>query len=46
MQKYYEGSIPDLVVLDGSGKAVYNQTGEQSEQVLSQILDTALEERH
>jgi thiol-disulfide isomerase/thioredoxin len=46
VQKYYEGSIPDLVVLDGSGKAVYNHAGEQSEQVLSHILDTALEERH
>ena len=46
VQEYYEGSIPDLVVLDGSDKAVYNQAGEQSEQVLSHILDTALEERH
>ncbi len=46
VQRYYEGSIPDLVVLDGSGKAVYNQAGEQSEEVLSHILDTALQERH
>jgi hypothetical protein len=46
VQKYYEGSIPDLVVLDGSGNAVYNHAGEQNEQVLSQILDTALQERH
>jgi hypothetical protein len=46
VQKYYEGSIPDLVVLDGSGKAVYNRPGEQSEQMLSHILDTALGERH
>jgi thiol-disulfide isomerase/thioredoxin len=46
VQAYYTGSIPDLVVLDGSDKAVYNQAGEQSEQVLSHILDTALEERH
>jgi thiol-disulfide isomerase/thioredoxin len=46
VQSYYQGSIPDLVVLDGYGKPVYNQAGEQSEDVLSHILDTALEERH
>jgi hypothetical protein len=46
VQRYYEGSIPDLIVLDGNGKAVYNQAGEQSEEVLSSILDHALQERH
>jgi hypothetical protein len=46
VQSYYQGSIPDLVVLDGYGKPVYNQAGEQSEDVLSHILDAALEERH
>jgi hypothetical protein len=46
VQRYYEGSIPDLIVLDGDGKAVYNQAGEQSEEVLSSILDHALQERH
>jgi hypothetical protein len=51
VQRYYEGSIPDLVVLDGSGKAVYNKAGEQSEAVLSHLFDTilgntALEESH
>ena len=46
VQRYYEGSIPDLIVLDGNGKSVYNQAGEQSEEVLSHILDNALEERH
>jgi thiol-disulfide isomerase/thioredoxin len=46
VQNYYQGSIPDLVVLDGYGKPVYNQAGEQTEDVLSHILDTALEERH
>ena len=45
VQKYYEGSIPDLIVLNGHGKAVYNQAGEQSEEVLSHILDEALQER-
>jgi hypothetical protein len=42
VQRYYEGSIPDLVVLDSSGKPVYNRAGEQSEEVLSRILDAAL----
>lgn len=46
VQNYYQGSIPDLILLDGYGKPVYNQAGEQSEEVLSHILDTALEERH
>jgi hypothetical protein len=39
------GSIPDLVVLDSSGTAVYNRAGEQTEEVLSRILDNALQER-
>jgi hypothetical protein len=46
VQRYYEGSIPDLIVLDGNGKAVYNQAGEQTEEVLSHFLDNALQERH
>jgi thiol-disulfide isomerase/thioredoxin len=51
VQTYYGGSIPDLVVLDSSGKPVYNQAGEQTEEVLSRLLDTALldtalKERH
>jgi hypothetical protein len=46
VRSYYAGSIPDLIVLDGNGKAVYNQAGEQSEEVLTSILDHALQERH
>ena len=46
VQRYYEGSIPDLIVLDGTGKAVYNHAGEQTEEVLSRILDEAIQERH
>jgi thiol-disulfide isomerase/thioredoxin len=51
VQTYYGGSIPDLVVLDSGGKPVYNQAGEQTEEVLSRLLDTALldtalKERH
>lgn len=44
VQMYYGGSIPDLILLDGNGKPVYNQAGEQSEDVLSRILDTALKQ--
>ncbi|MDQ1694411.1 MAG: Thioredoxin [Acidobacteriaceae bacterium] len=47
---YYQGSIPDLILLDGDGKPLYNHAGEQSQEVLSGILDKALkhrpEERH
>ncbi len=46
VQRYYEGAIPDLIVLDGTGKAVYNHAGEQTEEALSRILDEALQERH
>ena len=46
VRSYYAGSIPDLIVLDGNGKAVYNQAGEQTEEVLSHVLDNALQERH
>jgi hypothetical protein len=45
VQTYYTGSIPDLVVLDSDGKPVYNQAGEQTEEALSQILDTLLRDR-
>jgi hypothetical protein len=45
VQSYYQGSIPDLVVLDGNGKAVYHQPGEQSEELLSRILDSALKQQ-
>jgi hypothetical protein len=42
VERYYEGAIPDLVVVDSNGKPVYNRAGEQSEQVLRHILDAAL----
>lgn len=40
---YYQGSIPDVILLDGNGKPLYNRAGEQSEEVLSGILDKALQ---
>jgi hypothetical protein len=44
VQTYYGGSIPDLVLLDGNGRPVYNQAGEQSEEVLGRTLDGALQQ--
>jgi hypothetical protein len=51
VQTYYQGSIPDLVVLDSNGTAAYNRAGEQTEEVLSRVLDkllgeSALQEKH
>lgn len=43
VQTYYGGSIPDLILLDGNGKPVYDRAGEQSEDALRHLLDTALE---
>jgi thioredoxin-like negative regulator of GroEL len=42
---YYQGSIPDLILLDGNGKPLYDRAGEQSEEVLSGILDKALKQQ-
>jgi hypothetical protein len=40
--KYFRGYIPHVVVLDGSGSAVYNSSGEVDEVVISGFLDKAL----
>lgn len=40
---YYRNSIPDLIVLNASGKPVYNRAGEQDEKVLSEIFEKALQ---
>jgi thioredoxin-related protein len=42
VKKYYRGSIPHLVVLDSSGKPVYNDAGEVAESTISKILDGLL----
>lgn len=42
IQTYYHGVIPQVVVLDHSGKAVYNEAGEVSSQRLSGIFDRLL----
>jgi hypothetical protein len=46
VERYYQGAITDLVVVDSNGKPVYNRAGEQNEEVLSRILDAAPQERH
>src|SRR6266850_2748417 len=43
VKEYYLGYIPHVVVLDKSGKAVYNSSGEVDESPLSSLLDNALE---
>jgi hypothetical protein len=40
--KYYQGYIPHVVVLDKSGKAIYNQSGEVEESTIERLLDSAL----
>lgn len=42
LRKFYQGSIPHVVVLDKAGNAVYNQAGEVDESTLGQIFDKAL----
>jgi len=42
VKEYYKGYIPHVVVLDGSGNAVYNDSGEGSESKISGILDQLL----
>ena len=43
VKQYFQGYIPHVVVLDKSGKAVYNSSGEVDESPLSSLLDNALE---
>ncbi len=42
VKEYYQGYIPHVVVLDGSGHAVYNASGEVSDSKISEILDRLL----
>jgi hypothetical protein len=41
-KKYYRGYIPHVVVLNASGTALYNQSGEVEEGTISGFLDKAL----
>jgi hypothetical protein len=41
-KKYFRGYIPHVVVLDASGSALYDRSGEVDEAVISGLLDKAL----
>ena len=41
-KKYYRGYIPHVVVLDASGAALYNQSGEVDEGTIAGLLDKVL----
>jgi len=41
-KKYYRGFIPHVVVLDASGSAVYNSSGEVDENTIAALLDKTL----
>ena len=43
VEKYYEGFIPHVLVLDKNGKALYSTAGEVEESRISALLDKALE---
>ena len=42
VKKYFAGSIPHVVVLDRSDKAMYNSAGEVEEGTVEALLDKAL----
>jgi thioredoxin-related protein len=42
VRMYYQAYIPHVVVLDKSGKAIYNQSGEVEESTIARLLDSAL----
>ena len=41
-KKYYRGYIPHVVVLDASGAAIYNSSGEVDKSVIAGLLDKTL----
>ena len=43
IKKYYQGSIPHVVLLDKSGRAIYNSAGEVESDKVSALLDKALQ---
>ena len=43
VHKYYRGYIPHVVILDKSGKPLYNSAGEVDESEMAAILDKALQ---
>jgi thiol:disulfide interchange protein len=43
VKEYYQGSIPHVVLLDKSGRAIYNSAGEVESDKVSALLDKALQ---
>ena len=43
VEKFYQGFIPHVVVLDKNGKALYSAAGEVEESRISALLDRALQ---
>ena len=43
LKKYYQGSIPHVVLLDKFGNAIYNSAGEVGSDKISALLDEALQ---
>ena len=41
-KKYYAGYIPHVLVMDASGRTIYNASGEVEVSVISHLLDNAL----
>ena len=41
-KKYFRGYIPHVVILDASGSALYNRSGEVDSAVISRLLDKSL----
>jgi hypothetical protein len=44
VKMYYQGSIPHVVLLDKSGRAIYNSAGEVESDQIAARLDEALQE--
>ncbi len=44
VKMYYQGSIPHVVLLDKSGRAIYNSAGEVGSDQMSARLDEALQQ--
>jgi hypothetical protein len=44
VRRFYQGYIPHVVVLDASGKAVYNEAGEVDSSRISALFDDLLKE--
>ena len=42
VDRYYRNLVPHVVIVDASGKVVYNEPGEVEESRVSGILDQAL----